>query len=225
MEDKPLSFELKVGIFVFIGIAIMFIFVFSIGEFYLLKPTYNVNVLFDFANGIEIGAPVRLAGVEIGEVDDIAIFYDMAKSKTRVRVELRLQKKAVIEKDSVCMINTLGLLGEKYLEITPGSKEAGFVEPESTMTGRDPIPMEEVTETMKDLADAAKGIAASTSIIVDRLERGEGTIGKLLVDEAVYNNLEAFTEDIKKNPWKLLYRSKGRTRDKRSSEAGPKKNF
>ena len=224
MDTKPLSFELKVGIFVFIGIIVLFIFVFSIGEFYIMRPIYRFSVLFGFANGIEVGSPVRLAGVEMGEVENINVYYDENYSKTIVKLGVNLRENTRIEKNATCRINTLGLLGEKYLEITPGTPDTGFVKDGDTLIGHDPIPVEEVTKTVKELADTAKSLTESANVILSRLEQGEGTIGKFLVKDDVYNNIEAFTEDIKKHPWKLLYRAKEKTSDKAVSE-GPKKNF
>ena len=68
--------EMKVGLFIGIGIFLMFFIVFSISDFYLWKKGYDINVIFDFVNGITEDAPVRLAGVHVGEVKDINIYYD-----------------------------------------------------------------------------------------------------------------------------------------------------
>ena len=80
------SFELKVGIFIFIGIVILAVIVFSIGNFYTLKRGYELNVLFSFANGISVGAPVRYAGVEVGEVQDIEVYFDEKENVPMVRL-------------------------------------------------------------------------------------------------------------------------------------------
>lgn len=221
MEGRPISFEIKVGIFVFIGILIMFIIVFSIGEFYIFKPIYRVKVLFGFANGVEMGAPVRLAGINVGEIEDIGVYYDEKLKRTRVFLVAKIKKAARVEKNAVCKINTLGLLGEKYLEISPGTPEAGFLQDEEVIEGYDPVPMEEVTKTMKELSDTAKAVTESAKIVLERLEKGEGTIGKLLVEEEIYEdlkitaeNLKDLSEDIKSHPWKLLAKGREKTKDK-----------
>jgi len=224
MESKPVNFEIKVGIFVFLGILILFIIVFSIGEFYLLKPMYNIKVLFGFANGMQVGAPVRLAGVTVGEVEDIGVYYDEASQRTKVYLMARLKKEGRVEKDAVCKINTLGLLGEKYLEITPGTQGSEFMQDGETIIGYDPVPMEEITKTMKELSDTAKAVTDSARAILGKLENGEGTVGKLLVEDEVYNDLQAtasnlkeFSDDIKKHPWKLLIKGKEKHKDKKIS--------
>jgi len=195
MEERNL--ELKVGIFVFIGIVILFVIIFSIGKIYIFQPGYRIRVLFNYAGGLSEAAPVRLAGVDVGEVDDITIFYDNEISRTRVEVLAWIKKDVKIEKDSIIRVNTLGMLGEKYLEIIPGTESAGFVEVGGMLIGEDPVMLDELAGDLKDLADSA-------GAVMSRLERGEGTIGKLLTEDAVYNNLEEFTDDIKRNPWKLF---------------------
>lgn len=201
MEEMR-TFELKVGAFILIGIAILFIIVFSIGDIYIIKPGYHISVVFNFAAGIGPSAPVRLAGVGIGQVDGIQIIYDEKEKRSKAVLSAWIKENVKIEEDSEVTINTLGLLGEKYLEIFPGTAGKPFLGDKDTVTGRDPVPMEKITENLAKLSD-------SVTEIVERLKKGEGTIGKFLTDEAVYNNIEAFTEDIKKHPWKLLSKPRG----------------
>jgi phospholipid/cholesterol/gamma-HCH transport system substrate-binding protein len=197
MNSDEKGFELKVGVFVFIGIVMLFIVVFSIGKIYLFQPGYRIRVLFNFAGGINEAAPVRLAGVDVGEVDKIKIFYDEDIMRTRVEVVAWIKKNVSIEKDSIVRVNTLGMLGEKYLEIIPGTQEAGFTDENGILIGEDPVMLDELAEDLKDLADSA-------GVVMGRLDRGEGALGKFLTEDTVYNNIEAFTEDIKKHPWKLF---------------------
>ena len=232
MESKPMSFEIKVGIFVFLGILIMFIIVFSMGEFYILKPTYKVRVVFGFANGIEMGAPVRLAGINVGEIEEVGVFYDESQQRTKVYLVAKVKKGAKVEKDAICKINTLGLLGEKYLEISPGTQSAGFAEDKDVIIGSDPVPMEEVTKTMKELSDSARSVTDSARVVLERLEKGEGSVGKLLVEEDVYNDLKAaagnfreFSEDIKLHPWKLLVKGKEKKEEEAAGSRGKGVNF
>lgn len=208
MEER--GFELKVGIFVFIGIVVLFTIVFSIGKIYIFQPGYSIRVIFNYAGGIADAAPARLAGVDVGEVEGINIFYDEEIMRTRVEVLVWLKKNVKIEKNAIVRVNTLGMLGEKYLEIIPGTEETGFVEANGILIGEDPVMLDELAEDLKDLADSA-------GVVMSKLERGEGTIGKLLTDDTIYKNLEEFTEDIKKNPWKLFRKTKESKKKKRKN--------
>ena len=200
--DSTKTFELKVGIFIMIGIAILFFIVFSVGEINFSKTGYKIKVLFNFANGIGGTAPVRLAGVGIGQVQGIRILRDEKTNATKAELTVWVNDNTKIENDAVVTIKTLGLLGEKYLEIFPGTPGNPVLKCNDTLVGKDPVPMEKFTEDLAKLADSVR-------TIVDKIKNGEGTMGKLLMDEAVYDNLEAFTADIKKHPWKLLMKPNG----------------
>ena len=200
--DSAKTFELKVGIFILIGIAILFLIVFSVGEINFSKTGYKIKVLFNFANGIGGTAPVRLAGVGIGQVQGIKVLRDEKANTTKAELTVWINDDTKIENDAVVTINTLGLLGEKYLEIFPGTPGSSILKSNGTIVGKDPVPMEKFTEDLANLTDSVK-------TIVEKIKNGEGTMGKLLMDQAVYDNLEAFTADIKRHPWKLLVKPSG----------------
>lgn len=226
--------ELKVGLFIGLGIFLMFLIVFSIGDFYLLKKGYNIGVIFDYVNGITEDAPVRLAGVHVGEVKTIDIFRDTDADKTRVRLNVWIDGDVRIEEDAVARINTLGLLGEQYLEISPGTSDR-FIKTSDVIMGRNPVHVGEQMEGMSELVQSFKTIIKRAEMgegtlgkllsddalyndlatIFGRIKDGEGTIGKLLTEEKIYDDLEDFVSDIKAHPWKLL--SKPR-RSKTSSD-------
>jgi phospholipid/cholesterol/gamma-HCH transport system substrate-binding protein len=197
------AFELKVGIFIACGILIFFIVVFSIGDVQFVKKGYDLNVVFDFANGITESAPVRFAGVNVGQVEDIQIFFDEEAKRTRVKLLARINNENIkIEKDSKVIINTLGLLGEKYLEIFPGTDVENILLDGDRITGINPVP----TALM---AEKAQNLIETISDIAGKLDKGEGTLGKLLTKDDIYNDMEALVEDIKKHPWKLLNKPRG----------------
>ncbi|NQT32987.1 MAG: MCE family protein, partial [Candidatus Omnitrophica bacterium] len=76
---RSIRLEARVGLFIGLGIFLMFLLVFSISDIYFLKKGYEIRVTFDYVNGITENSPVRLAGVNVGEVRNINIFYDEAR--------------------------------------------------------------------------------------------------------------------------------------------------
>lgn len=207
--DSTKVFELKVGVFIMIGIAMLFMIVFSMGDINISKSVYRINVIFNFASGISLSAPVRFAGVNVGQIEAIKIIQDPKDGKTKAELKAWLDKGVNIEEDSRITINTLGLLGEKYLEIFPGTPGKPLLKDGATVIGDDPIAMEKVTENIANMTDSIKSVVDSAKVVMDRLKNGEGTIGKILVEEKIYNDLEAFVADIKAHPWKLLNKPKG----------------
>lgn len=229
------SFELKVGIFIFIGIVILSVIIFSIGNFYTIKRGYTLEVLYCFANGINVGAPVRYAGVEVGEVQDILVYYDEKENKPMVKLRIWVSQNTWINEDAKAIINTLGLLGEKYLEILPGTREARLLKNGETLRGHDPVSTEELTRDTKEmLAKIADMVESITKVVEDeefrvsvkktvsnlealssemrdlviQAREGNGTIGRLMSDDKLYRDIDDMILDIKANPWKLLFRPK-----------------
>jgi phospholipid/cholesterol/gamma-HCH transport system substrate-binding protein len=151
---------------------------------------YHIYITFDFASGLGSSAPVRLAGVGVGRIDGIKVVYNESQKKTYAEVRAWIQEGTRVEKDSVVTINTLGLLGEKYLEILPGAPGSPILKGGDTIAGKDPIMMEKVTENLVKISD---GVAD----LVEKLRKGEGTIGKLLIDNSVYGDLESTMANFK----------------------------
>ena len=176
------NLEMKVGLFIGIGLFLAFIIVFSISDFYMLKDGYNIEVVFDYVNGLTKNSPVRLAGVHVGDIKDIEIYYDKDQERTRVKIDTRLTQGINIEKDVIARINTLGLLGEQYLEFSPG-KSSEFLKPGDTIIGINPVNMGQQLETMAQFIKSA-------NLIVAKISQGEGSLGKLLNDSSLYNNLD-----------------------------------
>jgi phospholipid/cholesterol/gamma-HCH transport system substrate-binding protein len=207
--------ELIVGIFIVIGLVILVSFVFLIKDFRIAKPGYRFNIAFGFVNGVKTGAPVRLAGVDVGEVKAIDVSYDPGSKKAKVNVAVWVKKGVGIPSDSRVWINTLGLLGEKYIEIFPGKNSDPIVKEGDTITGKDPMAMEEVTEETRRLVLKVEEAVSGLNEVLAVVKTGEGTLGKLVYDKAVYQNIEGatkdlkeLTEDLKRHPWKLLSRPK-----------------
>lgn len=212
--------ELKVGIFVGIGLLIMTLFVMFIGDIRNKVGSYEFTVTFSFVNGVKVGAPVRFAGVDIGEVSNLE-FQSARDSAGKVLVRTLIRRDVRIPVDSQIWINTLGILGEKYIEVMPGRSEEVF-KPGMIVAGNDPLAMQELGEIAKNVAKKIddgltdfKKLAVSldelTRNLDDALERvknGEGSLGKLVYRDDIYNELEAFVADVRKHPWKLFWKGK-----------------
>jgi phospholipid/cholesterol/gamma-HCH transport system substrate-binding protein len=193
--------ELKVGVFVFFGLIVLILFVLLIGNFRTWSLGYRINAVFNFINGVKIGAPVRVAGVDAGEVKSIKFFFADNNPQAKVRVVCWVKNDARIPRDSEIWVNTLGLLGEKYIEIMPGTDYKHLVGANQTLEGHDPIAMHEV-------AELAKTVVNDLDESLARIKRGEGTVGRLLSDDSIYKDLEAMMKDLRRNPWKLFWKTK-----------------
>ncbi len=212
MASKQSHFELKVGIFAFIGLLVLFMIVFSIGDFYLFNPGYTLTVRFGTASGMQVGAPVHVAGVVSGEVREIQIHFD--KGNTLVDLLVWLKKGTMVPDNSSAEIRTLGLLGEKYLDILPGQNAEKFLQEGSLLVGQNPVSMDSLIARGNALATELEASAKSLRAILQKVESGEGTVGKLMMDDTLYREIEGLVSDLKAHPWKLLKKEKESTPDR-----------
>jgi phospholipid/cholesterol/gamma-HCH transport system substrate-binding protein len=214
--------ELKVGMFVFAGLVVLLIFVLYIGDFQNSLSTYRVNFTFNFINGVKLGSPVRFAGVDVGEVKAINFIFPVKGEKPKVRMVSTITRNIKIPLDSSVWVNTLGILGEKYIEIMPGKDYENVAKDGETMVGNDPFAMQEFGEMAKSVvtkldatltgingvADSVKALTLNLDDGVTRIKNGEGTVGKLMYKDELYNELEALVVDLKSHPWKLFWKGK-----------------
>lgn len=231
---KPIEFEVRIGLFVFIGIILLTVITFSIGDFFF-KPGYNINVIMGFANGVEESAPVRLAGIEVGDVRKTSVFKDETGT-TKVKLKLWLTGDAKVEKDAKVCINTLGLIGEKYVEIIPGTPGAPVLKDEDTIAGHDSVSVEQMTKKGYEIALKLEKVVDSLDYVLNQVKTGKGTVGRLVFDDKLYNDIDEMVndidemvKDIKAHPWKLLSapqhtkemtKEKAGDKDKRSPKQG-----
>ncbi|MDD5281945.1 MAG: MlaD family protein [Candidatus Omnitrophica bacterium] len=195
--------ELKVGIFVFIGLVILIIFILSIGGFKTWSSGYHINLSFNFVNGIKVGAPVRFAGVDVGEVKKIKLEFIPEENRSNVNLGVWIRNNIKIPVDSTVWVNTLGLLGEKYVEIMPGNDYAYFLKANECLVGIDPLPIHQLFRN-------AENILRNLDDGISKIKNKEGSLGKLIYDDTLYDQLEALVVDIRKNPWKLFIKTKER---------------
>ncbi len=199
---KSMEFDIKIGLFISIGLILLTIITFSINDFFF-KPGYNIYAVLGFANGVKKSAPVRLAGIEVGEVKEASVFKDK-NDKTMVKLKLWLTSDAKVEKDSQMIINTLGLIGEKYVEIVPGTPGTAFMSNGDTIIGYDSVSVEQITKKGYDIAIKLEKAIDSMDDILKQVKSGDGTVGRLIYDDTLYNDVEAIIKDIKAHPWKLI---------------------
>ena len=119
------SLELKVGILVVVAAAILGAFIFVLGNF-SLRSGYTLHADFEYVGSLQSGAPVKVAGIKVGKVTDVAFWGGKRDPKLGERVQVRVsfwvenRVRDSLRADSELFINTAGMLGEQYLEIVPG---------------------------------------------------------------------------------------------------------
>ncbi|MFC1668194.1 MlaD family protein [Chlamydiota bacterium] len=148
MEGKNMEF--KVGLFIFIALLCVAVMIVSFGieGVQFIKKTYEITAIFKFTNGVIIGAPVRSAGVEVGKVVDITF---SPKKDNNVRVTMKIQNDIVLRNDTRITINSLGIIGEKYIEFVPQSTDAPKLKNGDILRGEDPVSLNDVMKSGEEM--------------------------------------------------------------------------
>jgi len=246
------STEAKVGLFVLAALIILAYMSFQVGEYgFGLKKGYTVNAVFDNVSGLEKDASVQIAGVEVGRVE--AISLRMGKALVVMRILPGVQ----LEEDVVASIKTHGILGDKYIEIAPGTRGISYIEEGGeiarverqadidkllrevslisedikvvTASLRAVVGGEEGEASLRAIIDNTRELSenlnkiikqndeklgvmvssltraskemektfAALSDVTGKIKRGEGTVGKLIKDDGVFNNLNETVASLK----------------------------
>ncbi|UCF87188.1 MAG: MCE family protein [Nitrospiraceae bacterium] len=185
---------LKVGVVVTLAIVILFFTVMFAGNIEdLLVPKIEIHAIFDDVRGLRDGSPVWFSGVEIGSVESIHFTHH---EKVKVAMLISSDTLQYLRKDSSASIFTLGLLGDKYIEINPGSESAPGLMAGDSISGVAHIEIQDVVETgQESIASLTEFIDMLEEVLV-KIERGEGTVAKFIKDPSIYDNLKETTAEL-----------------------------
>lgn len=192
-QRKQLTWtELRVGLFVLVGLFILAVGIFYVtGSGGIFSPKYRLKTFLPEVEGLEAGAPVRLDGVEIGNVDVIRIaprvggkVPDPEKS---IEVVMRLKKSMQneVRTDSYASLVTEGLLGNRYVSVHRGLTGKPLTDWQE-LEGREEKAMKQVVERSADVLANLNTLSAQVSDLIGGVQRGKGTLGKMLTDEQAY---------------------------------------
>jgi phospholipid/cholesterol/gamma-HCH transport system substrate-binding protein len=188
--------ELRVGLFVLVGLLILAVAIFYVTGQGVLGPKYRVKTYLPEVAGLATGAPVRLDGVEIGNVERITLApRDRNKPLDRmhnVEIVMRLDRRYQndILTDSVATAVTEGLLGNRYINIKRGYTGLPIKEGQ-TVPGTEEKAIKEVVERSADVLANLQALSQEVQDLIAGVQHGRGTLGKLLTDEQAYKHLNS----------------------------------
>lgn len=187
----------RVGAFVLGTLVILAVGVFLIGEKqFLFSSTYRLDARFKNVAGLPNGAPVRVGGIHEGTVKQIQLPTQPGGDVTVV-MDMRRSTRAVLKKDSVVSIQTEGLVGDKYVEISFGSPAAPSVSDGDTLQSVPPLELADVVKKTQEVLEAAKGSLGEMQAIGVKINSGQGTMGALVNDRKMYQEMSEATTQAK----------------------------
>jgi len=215
---RSIGTETKVGIFVVLGILVLTYFTVQVGRITVREVGYRVYTYVESAAGLDRNSPVRIAGVVIGKVE--AISLDGRKAKVTIHLPFNVQ----LPLGSKVYVKSAGLLGEKYIEIVPGTAPE-FVKADNMVEEGGPsadvdrvltqlnniggdiqkvtrslgnvLGGEEGEQSIKELVTGAKQTMTNLQDITQTINKGEGTLGKLVKDDRLYNEVKGAVASLR----------------------------
>jgi phospholipid/cholesterol/gamma-HCH transport system substrate-binding protein len=190
-QSKQLTWtELRVGLLVLVGLFLIAVGIFYVTGAGILAAKYRLRTYLPEVEGLTIGAPVRLDGIEIGNVDRMSMNPKRDDRSRNIELTLRIDTKYrdEIRTDSTASLITEGLLGNRYVSIQRGVTGTPIAA-EGELPGREEKAMKAIVERGADLVQNLNELSNSVKSIIGGVEQGKGNLGKLLVDETAYNKL------------------------------------
>jgi phospholipid/cholesterol/gamma-HCH transport system substrate-binding protein len=212
------SMEIKVGALVLLSGVLLVAFIFALGD---VSVEREVEFYIEYRStaGLKPGAPLKIAGVAAGKVKDVVYKGHAGKDTgddsplVRVTVSVGRRMAASIHEDGRYFITTLGMLGEKYIEVDPGTPQTPMLQPGAVVRGEEPMRLEVMTSRVNrllgsvtriveknegkvaDVMDEAKGMLSDTrKLITDNRGRIDSTLGRV---ERISEDTEAVMEAVR----------------------------
>lgn len=181
--------KVKTGLFVIICLAMLLGLIFFIGkQKKLFGDTFIVYADFKNISGTREGNFVRFAGINIGTVESISITSD-----TCVQLTLSIEKKIqpFIKTDAVASIGSDGLMGDKLILIAPGTSTSPVAKNGAKLLSTNPVDFDKIMNNISKISANASVVTDGLADIVEKINSGKGTVGRLLADNKLADNLES----------------------------------
>jgi phospholipid/cholesterol/gamma-HCH transport system substrate-binding protein len=197
MDTHTEKFKIRLGLFVAGGLALFILAVFIIGkQKNLFNPVYNLSSTFSNVSGLQIGNNIRFSGINVGTVGNISIIND---STVRVDMAIKKEVKQFIKTDSEVGIGSEGLIGDRLLIITQGSANSPLATEGQQLNSNEPVETDAIMASIKVTAGNVEIITQQLAEVMIKINGGNGTLGKLIQDTTIAENLNQTIVNLKKS--------------------------
>lgn len=193
--EKTASQKIRLGLFVIIGLALFVLTIYFIGsKQQMFGKTETLTAVFNNVAGLQLGNNVRYSGINVGTVRGIEIVND-----TTINVEMQIDQTILphIKKNAVATIGSDGLVGSVIINIIPGQGDALPVQPGDFIKSNNRVRTDDMLSTLNVTNENAAQLTADLLKITNDINNGKGTIGVLLRDSAMANDLKATIHNLK----------------------------
>ncbi|MBZ0154743.1 MAG: MlaD family protein [Alphaproteobacteria bacterium] len=194
VKKQLLWSKLKVGIVITVAVLLLLLTVFFAGgieSFFL--PKVEIHAEIKDVRGLRKGSPVWISGIEVGAVKDLSLHPEYG-----TLVTMSIDKKALkyIRKDTNASVMTMGLLGDKYIELSNGSLKEEPLGPGALLKGKMQVEIKDIVDASAESLEKVTIFVDQVGRLLDKIEKGEGVVAKLLNDPSVYVSLKESTDTL-----------------------------
>jgi len=195
MDTHSQKFKIRLGLFVAGGLTLFVIAIFIIGkQKNLFNPVFKITSTFQNVGGLQIGNNVRFSGINVGTVDNIVIIND---STVRTDLIIKEEVRQFIKSDCRVAIGSEGVIGDKLVTISQGSAEAPLVKEGQRLESSEPVETDAIMSSLRVTAGNAEVITKQLAEIMTKINTGKGTLGRLIQDKTLAENLNKTVSNLK----------------------------
>jgi phospholipid/cholesterol/gamma-HCH transport system substrate-binding protein len=197
MDNHTQGFKIRLALFVVGGLTLFVVAIFIIGkQKNMFNPVFRLTTTFHNVSGLQVGNNIRFSGINIGTVDNICIIND---STVMVNMIIKDDVHQFIKSDSKVSIGSEGIIGDKLLIISQGSTHAVLAETDHQLQSIEPIETDAIIRSIQVTAGNAEVITEQLAEIMTKVNRGNGTLARLIQDKTLADNLNKTMINLKKS--------------------------
>ncbi len=197
MKNTSQKFKSRLGIFVAGGLALFVLTIFIIGkQKNLFNPTFMLTSTFYNVSGLQVGNNIRFSGINVGTIDNIIIIND---STVKVDMVIKKEIQKFIKSDCEVAIGSEGLIGDRLLTISQGGSESPMAKNGQVLLSIEPVETDAIMLSLQVTAGNAEVISEQLAEIMSKINSGKGTLGRLIQDSAIAENLSQTMKNLNKS--------------------------
>lgn len=197
MGTHTSGFKIRLGLFVAGGLALFMLAIFVIGrQKNLFNPVFMVTANFNNVSGLQVGNNIRFAGINVGTVENIFIVND---STVKVDMFIRKEVQQFIKEDCTVDLGSEGLIGDRILVISQGSAQAKMAKEGQQLASNEPVETDAIIASLEITAGNAEIISYELAEIMTKINSGQGTLGRLIEDSVIAENLNQTMANLKRS--------------------------
>jgi len=197
MNTHTQKFKIRLGLFVAGGLTIFVLAIFIIGrQKNLFDPVFKLSSNFHNISGLQVGNKIRFSGINVGTVDEITIIND---STVRINMFIKKDVWQFIKSDCTVSIGSEGIIGDKLIIISQGNSNAPLAKEGQNLRSSEPVETDAIMKSLRVTAGNAEVVTQQLAEIMTKINKGNGTLGRLIQDKTIVDNLDQTIVNLKKS--------------------------